>query len=202
MQVIATDRLRLRPLVAGDIDRFVTYAGAWDVASRTTDIPFPLRRDAAGPWLQECVGEVRRGIELEGELIGAVGFFAVERGGPSELGFWIGVPWWGRGYDSEAARALVERAALWSVAAFTAAHFIDNPASGRVLTRLGFRSTAEGRAYCMARSAHVATVEYRLDVTGAIPAAIRRPLPRPTPIARLLSRLASFPHSGTTDRSS
>ena len=203
MQVITTDRLVLRPLGPADVDRFVTYAGAWAVASRTTDIPFPLTRDIAGPWLTECIGEVRRGIELGGELIGAVGFFAAEKGGSSELGFWIGEPWWGKGYASEAARALVERAAIWKVPAFTAAHFHDNPASGRVIARLGFHRTGNNRAYCTARREVLATVEYRLDI--AAPKVSAKPAPRgrrPATVGRLLSRL-KLPHLfGSTDRSS
>lgn len=203
MQEIATDRLRLRPLGAADLDRFVTYAGAWEVASRTTDIPYPLTHDMAGPWLQQCPGEVRRGIELEGVLIGAVGFFAVEAGGPSELGFWIGVPWWGHGYASEAARALLDRASVWRVPAFTAAHFRDNPASGRVLARLGFQRTGHSRSYSMARGETVATVEYRLDVARPQPLASGRSSGEQGPIVnRLLARLRLPQLFRTTDRSS
>jgi RimJ/RimL family protein N-acetyltransferase len=58
-----------------------------------------------------------------------------------ELGYWISRPCWGRGFATEAGRALVEIARALRLPQLEASHFIDNPASARVLDKLGFEST-------------------------------------------------------------
>jgi RimJ/RimL family protein N-acetyltransferase len=61
--------------------------------------------------------------------------------GAVELGYWIGRPFWGRGFASEAGHALIEIARALGLRQIEASHFIDNPASARVLDKLGFEST-------------------------------------------------------------
>jgi RimJ/RimL family protein N-acetyltransferase len=73
------------------------------------------------------------------ELIGCAGLAACE--GEVELGYWISRPHWGRGYASEAARAILSLARTLGHRRIVASHFSDNPASGRVLAKLGFRPT-------------------------------------------------------------
>jgi RimJ/RimL family protein N-acetyltransferase len=79
--------------------------------------------------------------EREPELIGSIGF-GRRPSGRVELGYWIARPHWGRGYATEAGRAVlaIARDAL-RVRRLEAGHFTDNPASGRVLEKLGFRPT-------------------------------------------------------------
>ena len=72
-------------------------------------------------------------------LIGSVG---LNRDGDEvELGFWVGRPFWGQGFATEAARAVVSLAKALGHHQLVASHFVDNPASGRVLRKLGFRPT-------------------------------------------------------------
>jgi RimJ/RimL family protein N-acetyltransferase len=60
--------------------------------------------------------------------------------GELELGYWIARPYWGRGYATEAGRAVIDHARhSLRLPRLSAGHFIDNPASGRVLAKLGFR---------------------------------------------------------------
>jgi RimJ/RimL family protein N-acetyltransferase len=61
--------------------------------------------------------------------------------GAVELGYWISRAHWGRGFATEASRALIDIARALGIARLEASHFIDNPASARVLDKLGFEST-------------------------------------------------------------
>jgi RimJ/RimL family protein N-acetyltransferase len=72
-------------------------------------------------------------------LIGHVGL--ARDGREVELGYWIGRPYWGQGYATEAARALLSLARVLGHERLVASHFVDNPASGRVLRKLGFCPT-------------------------------------------------------------
>ncbi len=76
------------------------------------------------------------------ELIGSIGF-GRDQDGEIELGYWIGRAFWGRGYATEAGCAAVAMARdSLRLRKLNAGHFIDNPASGRVLEKLGFRRTS------------------------------------------------------------
>ncbi len=72
-------------------------------------------------------------------LIGSCGIG--NRQGAAELGYWIARPYWGLGYASEAARAVVAVAKAIGHKVLVSGHFTDNPASGHVLRKVGFRST-------------------------------------------------------------
>jgi RimJ/RimL family protein N-acetyltransferase len=61
--------------------------------------------------------------------------------GAVELGYWIARDHWGRGIATEACRALVDIARTLRLRSLEASHFLDNPASGRVLAKLGFEPT-------------------------------------------------------------
>ncbi|WP_095011482.1 GNAT family N-acetyltransferase [Tsuneonella mangrovi] len=71
--------------------------------------------------------------------IGCIGIH--DRDGETELGYWLARPWWGRGLATEAARAVCDIASAIGHKRLIASHFVDNPASGRVLRKAGFRPT-------------------------------------------------------------
>jgi RimJ/RimL family protein N-acetyltransferase len=75
------------------------------------------------------------------QLVGGCGLG--ERNGAAELGYWIARPFWGQGLATEAARAVVSAAHTLGHRRIIAGHFIDNPASGRVLRKVGFRATGQ-----------------------------------------------------------
>jgi RimJ/RimL family protein N-acetyltransferase len=84
-------------------------------------------------------------------------------GAEAELGYWLGKAWWGQGYATEAAGALIQFA--WRALRLTrlnAGRAADNLASGRVLTKLGFQCTAEAQAYYRPRKRRIATLKYVL----------------------------------------
>jgi len=158
-----TKRLILRPLEDRDAPRIAELAGDWAVASMTARIPYPYDESLSHQWISGLEdGEFVRGIEFEGGLVGAVGYFP-DDDGVTEIGYWIGKPWWGRGFATEAAAKLVSYC-------FTTAgkqrlvccHFVDNPGSQRVIEKLGFKPTGPCKAYCEARQVEIATVRYEL----------------------------------------
>ncbi len=160
---LATERLVLRPFQRADASEFARLAGDWAVASMTSDIPYPFSNKQAMGWLRPVRGEVRFAIELEGTLIGGAGFYR-RPSGAAELGFWLGRPWWGRGYATEAARAVVQHGiANPRLPGFSSARFVDNRASERVLTKLGFEPVGRGIIACSARGQDVEAVTYWLD---------------------------------------
>src|SRR5262249_9797209 len=132
-------------------------------------IPHPQLAIGAEGWIlinlarrQECVFAV----DLPGEgMIGCVGAHPGKRGpksGAAEIGYWFGRPFWGRGYASEAGSAFVTEASkYWPLGA---GHFVDNPASGRVLEKAGFAYTGETvEMFSLARGARVACRRMRHD---------------------------------------
>lgn len=142
--IIATERLLLRMAVEGDASRMAAGLGAWPVARMLGGVPYPYERRDALSWIRYCKRRegmhfAERVIILPGEgLIGALGLHPHETLLP-QLGYWIGTPWWGRGYMTEAAQALVDAAfAALPITGLVSGHFEENTASARVLAKLGF----------------------------------------------------------------
>jgi RimJ/RimL family protein N-acetyltransferase len=97
------------------------------------------------------------------ELIGCVGLGEVD--GEVELGYWFARPHWNRGYATEAARAVLRLAKVLGHRHLVAGHFIDNPASGAVLRKVGFAPTGRLRQrYSLARGYETQSVEHRIDL--------------------------------------
>ena len=95
-------------------------------------------------------------------LVGACGL-SRRPSGAVELGYWIARADWNRGFATEAGRALIEIAGALKLARLEAAHFVDNPASGRVLEKLGFRATGiSAPRHSCARGQEVTSKLYRL----------------------------------------
>ena len=134
---LKTARLVLRPLVIADAPRIQELAGAREVALNTLLIPHPYPDGAAEAWISKPSPEVRFAID-DGELVGVIGLRVHRDDDRAEIGYWIGVPYWGRGYASEAAAAVVrygfEELALNKI---YAGYFSRNPASGAVLRKIG-----------------------------------------------------------------
>lgn len=103
-------------------------------------------------------------VTLPGEgVIGSAGLG--EHDGHPEIGYWIGRDYWGHGYATEAGRAVLAIARTLGHRLLRAGHFVDNPASGKVLRKLGFRPTGQIRQrHSLARGGEVASVEFELDL--------------------------------------
>ncbi len=149
---ILTARLRLRMLVHADAVVVQRLAGDRRVADTTLHIPHPYPDGVAEAWIatREVAWEMGRGLALaitlqeSGELVGVIGLSLAEKPPSAELGYWLGVPWWSRGYATEAARGLIAFAfRQLRVGHVHAHHFARNPASGRVLEKAGMHFEGE-----------------------------------------------------------
>jgi ribosomal-protein-alanine N-acetyltransferase len=167
----------LRPPALADAARISLLAGDFDVASMTGTIPHPYSEQMAAEWLADAIdGEegVVFMIERDGALIGCTGYRAFDAD-HAELGYWIGKPYWGHGYATEAVRALIAHA--FDADGFQylkAGHFTDNPGSERILRKLGFAPFGEEMRECAARGATTGCRTYRLERAEAL-ASLRRP---------------------------
>lgn len=99
-------------------------------------------------------------------IVGSVGLAEDEAGGV-QLGYWIARDHWGRGYATEASRAVLSLARTLGHARVTARHFLDNPASGRVLRKVGFNLTGRvTAAQSLARSEPALAALYAIELGG------------------------------------
>jgi RimJ/RimL family protein N-acetyltransferase len=146
--VLETARLRLRPFTLGDAADVQRLAGDRAVAENTLTVPHPYPDGAAEAWIGThaegwAAGRLVVYAVAEasaGALVGAVGLALTPAHAGAELGYWIGREAWGRGYATEAAGALCGHAfAALGVHRIQARHFVRNPASGRVMQKLGMR---------------------------------------------------------------
>lgn len=144
---IETNRLKLRRLRMSDAQRIACFLDDPGVGRMLAMTPLPYPSVAAEGWIMitRARAPLERdfvyAIDREDEgLIGCMGAHQRE-GRTFEVGYWIGRPYWGQGYATEAARGFV--AAASKLGALEAGHFADNPASGRVLTKAGFTYTGE-----------------------------------------------------------
>ena len=161
LDVMQTPRLHLRAVVDGDAARISALAGDWDVASMTGRIPYPYSEHAAQHWVSGLAErEEVFGIALNGELIGICGF-TPQPNGDAELGYWIGKAYWGRGFATEAASAVMSYGfTKVGVRRFVCKHLAENPASARVIRKLGFRYVGTATGWCEARQCELPALTY------------------------------------------
>lgn len=144
--ILETRRLLLRSPVLEDVDRLAVLANDPDVARMLGSMPHPYLPEHAEEFLGACQAmdpatDRVFAIELEDEgVVGTIGLNA--RADGTELGYWVGRPYWGRGLATEAAEAILAWSKrVWRRRHVIAGHFTDNPASGRVLCKAGFLYT-------------------------------------------------------------
>jgi len=142
--LLETPRLELRTWCESDIPELVPLIGAREVAATTLRIPHPYEERHAREFLASVTkeNELRLAIRLrnDGRLCGGVGLHPEAPHNRAELGYWLGVPYWGHGYATEAATAVVrygfEQLKLNRI---FATYFTHNPASGKVLRKIGMK---------------------------------------------------------------
>lgn len=153
---IETDRLVLRETKQSDAAAFSELVSDFDIARMTGSIAYPYPLLSAEFKIMTFHAAKRRGlahpyaitIKGEDQLVGIVDLFKREADALWEIGYWIGRPYWGRGYITEACSALLDEAdAHLGKADRIAGVFTDNPASSRVLQKLGFVPSGEPEYY-------------------------------------------------------
>lgn len=145
---LETERLVLRPFALSDAPRVQLLAGDRAVAATTKNIPHPYEDGMAKTWISLHQERFDKGedvvfaivLKAGGELIGAIGLVLKLNQENAELGYWIGKPFWGQGYCTEAGRGVLKYAFTeLRLHRVHAHHFSNNPASGRVMQKLGMR---------------------------------------------------------------
>jgi RimJ/RimL family protein N-acetyltransferase len=145
--MISTPRLVLRRFTREDAPAVQRLAGAPEVALNTLLIPHPYPDGEAERWISTHDEAFQRGdmpfaitMAEDQRLIGAIGLHSKPDHDRAEIGYWIGLPFWGKGFATEAASAMLRHAfETLSLHRIYAMHFTRNPASGRVLQKIGMR---------------------------------------------------------------
>ncbi|MBU6373893.1 MAG: GNAT family N-acetyltransferase [Alphaproteobacteria bacterium] len=147
---LRTDRLTLRPLALADAPRLSAITSDPAVARMVARVPCPNPLVAVEGFILIMQARAPLGtdhifaLELPGEgAIGCIGAHGASPDGPFELGYYVGRDWWGHGYATEAAAAVTRYMEANGATHLEAGHFLDNPASGRVLEKAGFVATGE-----------------------------------------------------------
>ncbi len=171
-----TERLTLRPGWIEDAPALAAAIGHEAVVRNLSRAPWPytladaearLAAFGDGPGMAFLIFAHDGGCC---DLVGGIGIgpFGDE---PHVLGYWLTPSAWGRGYAREAGRAVLGIAATIGIGHVTAGHYVDNPASGAVLRRLGFIATGtRGAVHSLGRGMAVETIDYAIDLSDRRPA--------------------------------
>lgn len=158
LPALETRRLALRAPQPQDAARLAYLGNDLHIARMTKRMPHPYRvQDAEAFVLQTASQDPRLSVTfvIDHEDLGPVGVIGLfqDQDLAPETGYWIGRPYWGRGFATEALQgAMAWASRRWKRRALFAGHFADNPASGRVLEKAGFLYTGETRrAFSRAR---------------------------------------------------
>jgi len=155
--VLRTPRLTLRPLAEADAEAVQRLCSDREIADTTMHIPHPYPAGAAMDFIRSRPDAYASGqtatwaIDLRGTgVVGVIGLGLQPAHRRMELGYWVGLPYWGQGIASEAARAAVA-CAFDQLGAYRvhAHHSSRNPASGRVLERAGMKHEGTLRGHVL-----------------------------------------------------
>ena len=158
MTVLETERLRLRPLELTDAQALYEIVSAREVAEGTLTIPHPYRPEWAAEYIASIENENEFAITLrsDGALVGSIALTVEAEHDRGQLGYVVGVPYWGNGYATEAGRAVVghafEELGLNRVYAFC---FSRNVASRRVLEKIGMTHEGTRRGHSFKWGEHL-----------------------------------------------
>lgn len=167
---VRTDRLLLRPGWPEDAPALAAAIGEERIVRNLAQVPWPYGMEDAKSYLASGFdGPLPSFVILvrtsgAPTFAGAIGLARVANG-DVELGYWIGSAFWNRGYVTEAGHAVLALAReSLDLHRIVSGHFADNPASGRVLEKLGFEATGEGGArYSVARGEDAAFRSYAIE---------------------------------------
>jgi len=155
---LQTKRLELRPLKSSDAAQIAKLAGDRRIAATTLNIPHPYEVDIAKDFIHATRHDMDKKrayvfaitLQAEQKLLGCIGLTLQRMYMTGELGYWLGVPYWGQGYTTEAAKQVIafgfEELELNRI---YATYFTDNLASGRILEKCGLQHEGILRQHLM-----------------------------------------------------
>jgi [ribosomal protein S5]-alanine N-acetyltransferase len=169
ISLLETDRLLLRPLQISDAARITELFGNYDVLRMITGVPYPYYEDHAKEFISKT--QINREAETsfafaitlkpDPALIGCIELSTQQVYQRAELGYWVGVPYWGKGYMSEAvARMLRFGFEDLKLNRIYATHFGQNPASGRVMQKAGMTYETTFRQFIVKFGEYVDLLHY------------------------------------------
>jgi RimJ/RimL family protein N-acetyltransferase len=175
-----TERLLLRPSWPEDATELHRAIADEGIVRNLARAPWPYTEDDAATFAalehDPLYPNFLLMLRTDGapRLIGSCGL--ADYDGDAEIGYWIARPYWGLGFASEAGRAVMTIAKAIGHTKVVSGHFIDNPASGRVLRKLGFRNTgrseqrhSKGRRQMVSCTLYEKSLEDLGNDTGSIP---------------------------------
>ncbi|PYO04474.1 MAG: GNAT family N-acetyltransferase [Gemmatimonadetes bacterium] len=145
---LTTERLTLRPFKADDAFDVERLAGMREIADTTLNIPHPYPHGGAASWIRLHGPAWENGTSATfaivgrktGALVGAISLMIKREHRRAELGYWIALDCWNRGYATEASQRLVDFGfEVLGLHRIEARHFLRNPASGRVMEKVGMQ---------------------------------------------------------------
>lgn len=145
---LLTERLLLRSFILEDATDVQRLAGDRDVASTIPNMPHPYEESMAKKWIHSCYEKFEKDevlnfaitLQTGKHFIGGIALRLDLKNENGEIGYWIGRPYWNRGYCTEAAKAVVAYSfEVLKLNRVQAKHFKRNPASGRVMEKIGMR---------------------------------------------------------------
>lgn len=153
---LETERLLLRPFLLSDASDVQRLAGNWTIADTTLNVPHPYEDGMAEAWISTHQPRFEAGelavfaitLKADSELVGAASLRVDRSFDRANLGYWIGEPFWGLGYCTEAATSIVEYGFTeLKLQRLYAEHLERNPASGRVLQKIGMSKEGTARQH-------------------------------------------------------
>lgn len=163
-----TERLLLRPAWPEDWPQIKAGIADLAVLRNLASAPYPYQ-DQDAQKFASSVPPARfprflLTLAENGEVVGTIGIDP-DPEGRTEIGYWVARKHWGRGFATEAGRAVIEIARSLGHTQMAAGHFVDNPASGAVLRKIGFEPTGEiNERFSLGRGEAAPSVEYALDL--------------------------------------
>jgi RimJ/RimL family protein N-acetyltransferase len=147
--IIQTERLTLSQLVEKDVSSIAELLQHRIFSDLTSNIPYPYVENDARSWVkmskeafENNAGYTFAIRNKEGQIMGAIGLHDREDD-KAELGYWIGIPYWNKGYVTEAAKAIIDFGFdELKLNKIFATHFLHNPASGRIMEKIGMKKEA------------------------------------------------------------
>jgi RimJ/RimL family protein N-acetyltransferase len=168
---IETARLRLTELKSGDVPHIVQLASNPRVSDYTINLPFPYAEKDAIYWLNLAYQGFKNGthyifairLKAENACIGGIGLTLETRFDRAEIGYWLGEPYWNRGYAPEATTAIIRFGfGTLGLNKITSSYLAQNPASGRVMQKCGMTREGELKEHVRKGNVYHALVLYGL----------------------------------------
>lgn len=155
---LKTERLILRPFEISDAPRVQLLAGEKEIADTTLNIPHPYEDGMAEQWIGTHKEGFEKGeqatfaiiLKESNQLIGAIGLVFNRRFNRAELGYWIAKDFWNQGYGTSAAKRVLEYGFMErKLNKIFASHLRRNPASGRIMKKIGMKKEGELREHVL-----------------------------------------------------